>query len=577
MIVRQRKLSLWAGMWSAAVGTLVLGMTASAPVRAQESEPVAVVSIQSLNALLGSPVDDEDVGAVGHLLALAGYDDFASMGKGFSLPFTRGIKRDLPWGVLVRMDGDEFKTVIFVPTDDIKLILRPLRAQIGEFDVRDDGLIQIELPFLFQPAYIKQVGGWAYASTDLELLADVPADPRTLLAGLDAKYVVGAQIYPGNIPEDTRKSWIELMRSGMRSAMEDSDPEEAAGQMQAAEMQIRTVETLLTETEAFTVGLEVDPMAGETVLEIAAVGAAESEMAKQGEMLKTATTRFAQFARKDAAASMQFVAPLTPYSVKQWQSMKESVQEAALKQIENDEDLSDEDKTKATQAMNNFIAVLGETLKSGKLDFAGYLTTDDKLNAVFAGAVADGKKLEASVKDLVTLGRESSEDVIVEFDLETFEGVTMHHLAIPIKDDPESEDDDEAAEASRKIFGANVDLYLGFNADTIYASVGPGSLDTLKATIKQATKDQTKVAVPQSLRVSAKDLGDFLVPLVVKDQDKRSDAVKIVKDMGANNTVNLEITPSDKGTTTRISVGDDVVKMIGSMARLGQEEDDFDF
>ena len=114
---------------------------------------------------------------------------------------------------------------------------------------------------------------------------------------------------------------------------------------------------------------------------------------------------------------------------------------------------------------------MARSAKTGDGDFAVAFTGPNKggLFTAVAAVSCDGaadveKALRALAKDVVVK--------VIAFDVATAEGVSIHRVMIPVKD-----------EALAKVFGPTAALCVAFGPKAIYAGVGPDALEAVKAAL----------------------------------------------------------------------------------------------
>jgi hypothetical protein len=182
---------------------LLVGATlAAAPAVAAESagKPFVVVTFAGYNEL------KSDITCVGKLAD----NPNLAIGLEVLLQFAMknrpliGLDKDRPWGVLAYLDQEKIAAGakkpeemlsgrLYVPVNELKDLLATLEPWVGKPDADSDGVYKLEKPEnkhrLGQsgekPAYVKQVGKWAVLADKPSLLADAPADPMPMFAGLD--------------------------------------------------------------------------------------------------------------------------------------------------------------------------------------------------------------------------------------------------------------------------------------------------------------------------------------------------------------------------------------------------------
>ena len=116
-----------------------------------------------------------------------------------------------------------------------------------------------------------------------------------------------------------------------------------------------------------------------------------------------------------------------------------------MKGIEQDGNLAnDEERQTAKAIVNQLLDVADATVKAAKMDCgASLVLKPGSLGFVAGGFVADGEKLADAVKKLAGLAAQKDPNFPgVNFDAETYEGVTFHTAKIPLRTPNEQVRDD---------------------------------------------------------------------------------------------------------------------------------------
>ena len=151
----------------------VLAILAAQALHAQTPKPVVVVSISGVKELMND---------IDYITKSAGVEDYGNLFKLLAAPYTVGIDKEKPWGMVMKTAGDEPIGVAFVPVKDLDVVFAALREQIGEPRDVGGGVYEILDP---APMYIKEKDGYAYIARESKHLKGLPADPLKQLGGLE--------------------------------------------------------------------------------------------------------------------------------------------------------------------------------------------------------------------------------------------------------------------------------------------------------------------------------------------------------------------------------------------------------
>src|SRR6266404_6168689 len=195
-----------------AAAALVWLPTAAA--RAQTAKPVAIVSIASIQ---------ENLNDVGYVTRVAGMEDQGKTLTFMAMAMTSGIDKDRPIGIYFVPKKDEFEGVAFIPVtpEGLKTILRMHKDRLGEPKDVGDGIQKVGIN---NTVYLKESqspgGGWVFAAAEKEHLANLPADPTTVLGDLPKTYNIAGKLFVQNIPEKLRRTAIDEIKLGIERALD---------------------------------------------------------------------------------------------------------------------------------------------------------------------------------------------------------------------------------------------------------------------------------------------------------------------------------------------------------------------
>jgi len=146
-----------------ALAGLLLAAMPLVTLQAQDAEfkPVAVVSVAPVQKVLAD---------VQYLADAAGQRDAGQMAVLLSAPFTVGIDKSRPVGVIVMTDGQTFAPTAYLPVSDFDKLITTATEQIGPPQDVGDG-IKMFTPNQM-PVFVKDAGNWAILAMDQEKLAN---------------------------------------------------------------------------------------------------------------------------------------------------------------------------------------------------------------------------------------------------------------------------------------------------------------------------------------------------------------------------------------------------------------------
>lgn len=534
-----------------AVAIMLIGASVGS---AQQTETVAVVSISSYDNLLKS------VSTIGETAGKPGLDKMIDSfivlgtgGKGLA-----GVDKTKPWGVQVVMTQQGPGGIVFLPVTDLNELLGAVEAQAGEAEDVGDGVLALsDGP---APTFVKQQGNWAFIAQAKEQLANLPADPEKLLDGLPQEYTVAARAYVQNIPEPMRQMAIEQMRSGFDETLAkkpDESEEDYQLRKNAAEQSIKQLERVVNETDTVTIGWAVDAESKQTYLDFTMTAVPGTMLAKR--MKNTATTSdFAGFAMDDAAFSMHInaAAEATEADKAQVEAQMSAVKERVMSEFDKDDSIPAEAKATLKESVGDILDVLADTLKTGKADGGAVVLGNPMLNAAAGGHVADGKKIEAALKKIGKVAAEDPEAPEINWDAETYEGFTFHHLSMPAPD-----------EDAKRLMGENLQIAAATSADGVYIAAGADAVGTIKKVIDASAANASKELPPMQMVVSLGEVMKIAAKAEPDDQNVQMMAAMLGQMQGSDRVM-IEASTVENGANYRLSVDEGVIKLIGQAAAM---------
>lgn len=536
----------WAGLLLATIPMAAAYAQPGEAPAADQQKPVAVISVAPIQKLLRD---------VQYLADAAGQADFGRMAAIMSAPFTQGVDKTRPLGVVVMTNGQEFSPIGFLPISDMDSLMLIVKDQLGDPQDVGDGVKLLPTPI---PVFVKEVGDWAVVAIDRDNLNNPPENPAQFLGDLPQQYDLAIQAYMQNVPELYRNVFIEQVRTGIEMSLEqepgESD-EDFAARKEQINKQLQDLNRMFTDVEDLTIGWNVDATQQGTYFDIKYTAVQGSDVAAQLELNSTVTSDYAGFINKEAAANLHFSQKIPEGEIERIVTQLRDAREQAGKQLEADYDLEGAEQQSAEKILDLAFDTLIETVRTGKLDAAAvWELTDDKTMFLSGAHVADGKRVEDGFKELLKLAE--GEDVPeVEWDADMHQGVRIHVMNIPT---------DDAPPELKGFLGENPMLVLGVAQQSFYLAFGDNSVERLKGAI-----DQSLAGAQQ--QVSLMELHIALLP-IMKTVQKSSEEPNVAVDAAVNalsgGSDKLRMTMTIDGLEARFRVlfQEGIIRAIGAGA-----------
>lgn len=536
------RLVAWGRM--AALAMLALAALPVSQLAAQV-KPVAVVSLASIQETLAD---------IGYVTRAAGAEDAGRTAILLGNAFTNGLDKKRPIGLYIVQSAGEFQGVAFIPVSDINVVFETFKEQLGEPKDVGDGVLQVGTA---QTAFVKEVNGWAFVSQSKANLLKLPENPTTLLGQLPAQYNVAVKVFSQNFDPQLKRLAIDEMKAGFERGLDNSnadvDPEvaEALGRQIVGDM-----ERFINESDELLIGLAIDAQSKKTYLDVSLTAIEGSTLAKQMALMQESKTAFGGFLKNDAALTLNLTSKLSPQDIQRGQQTIKQFRQKTMQQIDNDPDLAADKRGPAKAVVGKFFDVIDQTVAAGRIDGGAALVLEPESIAFAAGAlVADGKALEAAVKDLVALAKDEPEFPSVKLNAAQHAGVTFHRLTAPI-----SENDKEA----RDLFGENIDIVLGTSEKSVYVAFGDNCEKLLVSIIDASAQQAQAVVPPFQLNVSLLPILKFAES--VDDNPAVPALVELLKKAG-NDRISLTATPITRGAQYRLEIQEGVLQVIGEAGK----------
>ncbi len=514
-----------------------------------ELKPLLVVSVASV---------DELVGDLNYITKAAGFEGSGKFAEGYIKAFSNGADRKRPIGaIVVAKEGGEFVSLSFIPVSDMKAILATLKDSVGEPKDAGDGVLELSVGP--QSAFIKEAGGWAFVAQQKEHLAELPADPTTLLGSLPKDYTVAVKFQLQNLPADLKKMAADQIRMGFESNLQNA-PDNPAFDRELMEKinrnALENIIRMLDEIDEISVGFNIDAAGQRTYLDIAMSAIAGSRLAKQAEMAAQTKSSFAGFLIPGAAASLNFSAPIAKEDLEQTRVMIEGIKVNVQKELDNDPNLDATRRAAAKELIAGFIDVMLKTFEEGKLDGGAALLLEPKsLNFVAGGLVADGAKVESLLKKVAELAKDEQDAPEFQMNAGKHGDVTLHKISGPI---PEGE-----AEA-REILGDKINLVLGTGSKSVYLAFGKDAEGLLKKMIDQVSQNGPTAVPPSQLNVAVLPILKFAASV---DDNPIVPALVSLLEKSGKDKITMVTEARPRGSNTRILIEEGVLQTIGEAVK----------
>lgn len=527
---------------SSVVICIFLAGLAMGPTTRGDTNPVLIVTISSVDDLL------EDVT---YLTELAGAPHFGQMAGAMAEGYIQGLDNRRPIAILVQSGGEDVRPLGLLPVKDLDTFLAGLSEQLGKPQDAGNGVWELAGP---APIFVKESNDWAYVAQSAEDLDELPHDPLSKLDGLHSKYDVAVRGFIQNVPVGYREMALAQIKEGMETQLEnlpeDGDPQVEL-KRRLAKNQMNQWEALLNEYDQLTIGWLTDAANKVVNLDMTVTAVPGTKTARQMASLQNGKTDFGGFFKKNAALTIQSFGKIPPEDLDQAMAILDPAREAAMAEIEEEDDISDPNKEVYKRIVGGLLDIVEATLKDGTIDAAvSVILTDRTLSVVSAAHVVDTQKLELMLRELVAMEKENPEFPEVKLNAHEHAGVRFHTMSVPVPDDDDA----------REILGENMKLAIGIGKAEVYLGIGEDCVRRLQTAIDRSSSQAS--SAPFQMLIALGPIMQFMAnvndnPMVT------AMAAELQKAGEGDDHILTTGKPIENGAMYRLQINEGVIRALG--------------
>lgn len=458
---------------SLVLGSLLALLAAPAAARAADKAdgPAVMLRIQSVDQIL----DNAE-----YLAALAGQEEAAKQFLGFvkALSGEKGIegvdtKRPFVLYANVAQEVEKSQVVLMVPIADQESFVGLLKQRLSlEITDEKNGLFSTNVPNAPGAVYFRFENKYLYGTFQNK----DNIDPKKLAKPEDVAgkgtSVLELSVRVDRIPEPMKQFALATVETALAQAKQAPIPNETDKIKQVKEKAVDSltggIKSVLFDGKEINLKIGIDRKKDELALEFELTAKEGSDLAKDFADLKSKKS-VALGSLASGKAAMQFAMNLSlPASVKK--VLGPAVDEAVKTGLGMA-------PGEIQEAVEPLVKAVAPTLKAGDFDGGLVFLGPDAKNhytAVVAGKVADGKKIEAEIKELVKKIPEPVKSAF-EVDADSAGDYKLHRIKVG------AQLDDNA----KKIFG-ETDMWFAFRDDAALVAFGPDAKSALKDALGKA-------------------------------------------------------------------------------------------
>jgi hypothetical protein len=474
-----------------------------------------------------------------------------------------GLDTKRPWGMTIHSDGQNFPIVGFVPVTDLKKLLDALKPHLGNvaekekvysIDTKDGHTV-----------YATEKDGWAFISGDAEHLADVPKEPLKVLDDLPNAYDLAVRLSAKNVPPLFRQMFLTSLQMGVQRGAErkpDESDEQFALREKLTKQAMDELQRAIDDLDTIQVGLKVDPAGPRAYFDVEVLAKEGSKTGKDASQVKPVPSGFTGFFDPQAAISAN-VATTRPNAAPAIDQTIAAARANVVTQLEK-QDLSEADKKRAKQWINDLMDVAQKTLETGRVDMGLTVALQPDALTFTAGAyLADAAKVDAVIHQAVPELRKENPEVgdFIKLDAETYQGIKFHTIAVPLSRLPGDTGD------LAKLTGDTVEVAVGIGPESVYLAVGRRPLETVKRLIDKSKSSSPQPVPPARFSIALRPIAKTMA-VYAKENRAKEVAAKVGKVLEAEagkDTIRITSTVVHNGSRVRIEIDRGVLKLLGSL------------
>ncbi|MFN9749751.1 MAG: hypothetical protein ACK57U_00020, partial [Planctomycetota bacterium] len=231
----------------------------------------------------------------------------------------------------------------------------------------------------------------------------------------------------------------------------------------------------------------------------------------------------------------------------------EQLHEQCIEGIDENEDMSDDEKELAEKLAEQVFDVVKATIAGGSMDAGACMVMDDSSANLAAGFhCVDAPKLESALREIAKEAeKRAAGQFEMELDAEKKFGAQFHKFVIPVPD-----------EQAQQMFGEKATIYVGIGSDVVYLAMGSNPMELLEKAVKGGEAAQAGTVMDMNL---------YLAPVLRKAAQMQGEAnMQAMADKLAEtkrDRVRVSSSAIDRGVSFTLEMQDGILELIGLAAQ----------
>lgn len=466
---------------------------------------VAVVSVSSYDKLM------EHAAVVGEIV---GFPNAQQMIQLQIMQLTGGkplvgLDKTKPMVVDVKLGQAQPYWIACLPITDFEGLLKSLPPPLAETEDVGDGVLLLKASD--SPLYAKAGKGWTYFTDQKEYLSTLPKDPASLAGDLPGKYVLAGRVNMQNVPKAKRSELIGFLE--LLSQLQLAGAAEAGSDVEAQQAMMKDNIARLSEwvddTEDVTIGVAINGDVKNVHLDFSTTAVADTQTAKSYKRLQKGTSAHAGFLHVDAAVAgaVHLTGKPAEEEIKYVDKQEKVSQKQMTQAIDNADDLSDDEKDVAKASLGKLLNVMFDTIRSDSFQAGFAMMLNNKSSIVMGAQVSDGDAVESALKPMIEMASKQAGIPGPDWEAENHAFHRIHTWKnVPMPD-----------EDAKDVFGDQLEVAIGVNAESIYLAIGGNGIDDLKKVIDASAKASDEEMEPAEAVVHLGSIMQFAVEVDKKN------------------------------------------------------------
>ncbi len=518
---------------------------------ADDDPSVAVVSVSSYDKLM------EHAAVVGEIV---GFPNAQQMIQLQIMQLTGGkplvgLDKTKPMVVDFKLGQAQPYWIACLPITDFEGLLKSLPPPLAETEDAGDGVLLLKASD--SPLYAKAGEGWTYFTDQKEYLSTLPKDPASLADDLSSKYVLAGRVNMQNVPKEKRSEFIGFLE--LMSQLQLAGAAEAGADMEAQQAMMKDniarLSQWVDDTEDVTIGVAINGDEKNVHLDFSTTAVADTQTAKSYKRFQKGTSAHAGFLNVDAAvAGAVHLTGKPPEEEIKYADKQEKVSQKQMTQaIDNADDLSDDQKDVAKASLGKLLNVMFDTIRSDSFQAGFAMMLNNKSSIVMGAQVSDGDAVESALKPMIEMASKQAGIPGPDWEAENHAFHRIHTWKnIPMPDDD-----------AKDVFGDQLEVAIGVNAESIYLAVGGNGINDLKKVIDASAKASDEKMEPAEAVVHLGSIMQFAVEV-----DKKNGAMylPIASMLQEKDAIRYGIQQIPNGIRARITMEQNILRAMPLMS-----------